>query len=248
MEENEIVTLYKNKVVGKVYLISAIICLLFIFIILLIAEPGPGASETEKIPMAILFMIFVVVLGKKFWDKNRINKNYLFVKENGNVYSGKVLHIYKYKISKKHYTKLLVEFFDGKEKKIILSKHFPYYIKTNDIDLYKVVTKTIDMNEYDYSYNENKISHIQYQGNGYISFEETPLTKTIIKYNGSKNKNYEGDLSCKVYEKDGKYIVDDIDGFSRKEKTKANKLAAKIMLIFILLLFTIMFVGFMQIK
>ena len=239
MEENEIVTLYKNKVVGKSFLIPTIICLLLVFMMLFLAEPGPGASESEKIPIVMFFMLFVIVFGKKFLDENRMNKNRLFVKENGNVYNGKILHVYKYETSKKYYTKLLVEFFDGNEKKLILSEKFPYYIKTNNIDLYGVITKTIDMDEYDKSYNQNKISHIQYEGNGYISFEESSLTKRIIKYNGSRNKNYEGDLSCKVYEKDGKYIVDDIDGFSRKEEIKANKLAAKIMLIFILLILTI---------
>lgn len=216
MEENKVVVLYKNKIVGKGFLIPAIICLLLVFLILFVAEPGPGASKSDQIPISMFFIIFVIAFGKKFLDENRMNKNRLFVKENGNVYNGKVLHIYKYKTSKKHYTKLLVEFFDGNEKKLILSEKFPYYIKTNNIDLYGVITKTIDMDEYDKSYNQNKISHIQYEGNGYITYEEIKSSRNITKYNGSINKNYEGDLTCRVYEFDEKYVVDDIEGYFRK--------------------------------
>lgn len=84
------------------------------------------------------------------------------------------------------------------------------------------------MEEYNRCYKENIIERVQYFGNGYISFKKTEETKFIHKYNESKNKNYEGDLNCKVYEYDGKYVVDDFEGYEKEEIKKRNETIKRI--------------------
>lgn len=228
MEDNNVITLYKNKIQNVAFLVVTIIMLILIIVMILFAEPGPEATRIDLIPISMMFGIFSVVFGWGFYQANKQNKNRLFIKENGRVYSGKVLHVKVTKGDKKTIRKLLVEFFDGNEKKLIVSEHFPYYIDSVSIDLVSVINKNVDMEEYNKCYKENIIEHIQYFGNGYISFEKTEETKFIYKYNESKNKNYEGDLSCKVYEHEGKYVVDDFEGYYNENAIKKNKIAGKI--------------------
>ena len=247
MEDNNVITLYKDKVQNVAFLVIAIIMIIFIIVMIVFGEPGPGASRMDLIPMSMIIGIFPAVFGWAFFDMNKQNKNRLFIKENGRVYSGKVLHVKVTKGDKKTIRKLLVEFFDGTEKKLIVSEHFPYNIDTVGLDLIKLITKTEDMEEYNRCYKENIIEHVQYFGNGYISFEKTEETKFIYKYNESKNKNYEGDLNCKVYEYDGKYVVDDFEGYEKEEIKKRNEIIKRIFkfwLIMMIIIIVILYKGY----
>lgn len=192
MENNDVITLYKNKIQYKSLLITAIV-IIVIMGILIFLETGI---------VVIMFSIFPLVLGWAFWELNKQNKNRVFVKENGYVYYGEVLHVSVKKRKNKIIRKLLIEFPFGNEKRLIVSEHFPHYIN-------RITKKNADITEYNKCYKENIIEHIQYYGNGYISFEKTEQTQLVYKYKKSKNKNYKGDLTCKVYEFEGKFVVDD---------------------------------------
>lgn len=118
---------------------------------------------------------------------------------------------------------LLIEFFDGNKDRLIVSS-FPYDIKTN----HPTLLNRIDMDEYNYCYNENKVEHIQYDGNGYTTFDNYEGNGKICKYTDSRNKNYEGDLTCRVYEYEGKYVVDDFEGYVKPDRKSENRIAGLI--------------------
>ena len=102
MEDNNIITLYKNKIQNISMLVIAILFIIGIVAMLLFTTP-----EVE----VIIVMIFPVILGWAFYEVNRLNKNRLFVKENGRVYSGNVLHVKVTKSNKTTIRRLLIEFF-----------------------------------------------------------------------------------------------------------------------------------------
>lgn len=217
MEDNSVITLYKNKVQEVPTLILGIILLIFVIGIFIIIEPV--TAKSKLIPMAMFFVIFSVYLIGIFLNENRKNKNRLYIKENGNVYSGNVFRIDEFLYREKLTRRLVIEFFEGNEKKLILSEHFPYYIYLNKKDMYDEM-EFMDMEgeEYNKWYNENVFK--QYYGHGYISFEKTKLTNEIYEYVKNDEKNYLGNIKCNVYEYEGKYVIDDIEGYSKKEQKK----------------------------
>ena len=198
MEDNFRITLYENKIQYISLIIIAILIVIGMVAMLLLLETG-----LEIIVLAA----FSLILGWAFWKLNTENKNRVFVKKNGQVYDGRVLHVRVKKIKNRVDRRLLVELFDGNERRLIVSEHFPYHID-------RVSSKNVNEEEYNRCYKENIIEHIQYYGNGYIAFEETEQTKFLYRYKKSKNKNYNGDLTCRVYEFEGKYVVDDFEGYS----------------------------------
>ena len=113
--------------------------------------------------------------------------------------------------SEKISRRLLVEFNDGNENRLIITPHFPYFINTNAPTLMDLATKKFDIEEYKNSYEQNIIEHMQYMGKGYISFENSDYNMKIEKCKHSRNKNFEGDIHCTVFEYNGKYVVDDFE-------------------------------------
>ena len=84
MEDNDVIILYKNKIQNIALLVFAILFIIGIVAMLLFTNP-----EVE----VMILMIFPAVFGWAFYEVNRLNKNRLFIKENGRVYSGNVLHV-----------------------------------------------------------------------------------------------------------------------------------------------------------
>lgn len=76
--------------------------------------------------------------------------------------------------------------------------------------------------EYNHSYVENIINHTQYIGNGYIVFENADSKMKRYVYNESANKNFECEITCKVYEYEGKYVIDDFEGLDMKKIKRSN--------------------------
>ena len=89
-------------------------------------------------------------------------------------------------------------------------------------------------------YNYSNIEIKEYFWEGYITFDEEKASEIekifkimpSIQFNGEKinqgkkrytyvgdiSKNYEGNIKCKVYEKDGKYVIDDFTGVEYEKK------------------------------
>lgn len=66
MEDNNVITLYKNKIQNVAFLVVTIIMLILIIVMTLFAEPGPEATRMDLIPISMMFGIFPVVFGWGF--------------------------------------------------------------------------------------------------------------------------------------------------------------------------------------
>ena len=214
MENEKILTLYKNKILNMSLLIWGILIggfalwEIIIFCALDIVLYGKIVMNVEELVEWGFFEFILLGLSrmflKEFFKSNKENKNRMFVKENGRVYDGTVLQMNAIKTNKKDISNIVVEFCDIKGKRLIVVENFPHYIEESK--------NNSEIDEYNGVYQDN-IKHVQYLGNGYISFEETDQTENVYKYNISKNKNYKGNIRCKVYEYEGKYVVDDFEGY-----------------------------------
>lgn len=234
-QENNVVKLYNKGIKNISSLIVCTIMLGLMFLILFVAEPASGSDDGARLFITCFFLLFFIVFFKNFYDSNVANKNALFIKENGNVYYGKVLHVKKVhkRSSKGHsrtYRYLLVGFNDGNVNRLILSRNFPYKIYTNEPDLFDIMKNTEVVDEYRQSRSENVIDHVQYVGKGYITFNPNEDKTRAVYFNESASKNYEGELTCKVFEYDGKYVVDDIEGYDMNI-IRSNKMISAIIII-----------------
>lgn len=233
MEYNNIITLYKRQTTGLKFLFAAIITTVILLLKIIFCQKDlMPAVIIGNIVINTLFFLLSIILYIAFYKENEKNKNLLFIKENGTSYRGQVLHIEERIKDDKKYRDLLIEFFNGKENKLIVFKNFPYNIEAVNVTMFLKYMEFINkkggdkfkkIEEIKKVYEEKFIYHTQYYGNGYISFEKTNLTNKICEYNAPKNKNYEGDLTCSVYEYEGKYVIDDFEGYPEEEIRKRNK-------------------------
>lgn len=95
-KENEVITIYYKGKRGKISLLSvSIVFLIVIFVILFVAETGPEEGFGSRILGAGFFSIFMIIFFWKYYNSNKSIENILLIKENGNVFNGKVLHVEK---------------------------------------------------------------------------------------------------------------------------------------------------------
>lgn len=184
----------------------------------------------------IIALIFWVI-GFYFYKRSRIyQKNAIDIKRNGKILYGKVAHIIReedYNTTTEtfdEYTYFIVKFKeDNQNEKFIVTRNLPEVF--NNIS---VVTNPQS------SYNNSNVEIKEYFGEGYITFDEEKARQIekifkimpSMKFNGKNinegkkrytyigdvSKNYEGEIKCNVYEKDGKYVIDDFDGVEYEEK------------------------------
>lgn len=136
------------------------------------------------------------------------------IKKNGNKIKGSVVHI-----SEKIYVKnnkeiidstLVVAFNKDGNKQHILLEHFPYYIRVFDISKNPVEE-------------ENFLKLSQYKKDGVISFNKMDEEAVESRFEGSIERNFEGNLNCEIYEYRGRYIIDDVPGYKLKTENPNEK-------------------------
>lgn len=212
MKENNdfIIRVIKKKIYSAVLLAPITIFLLLTWIVLFKAEPANPGDESAKFYIATFFMFFVIFFGWIFYNTNKKMKFALYIKENGKQYQGRVINAQKRYVRtrdgyQKKYIDVLVEFTEGFCSKYIVVRGLPYNLKLKD-DSNSFGSSNIS-DEID---EELKIVHSQYMSKGYITFDNHDQLGKEIIYTGSKIKNFlENDLTCTVFELDGKYVVDD---------------------------------------
>ena len=233
-EKNFVYQTIKRKIYSPGLLIPVGICLALAITVLFFAEPATPSDESARFFITGFFMIFVIVFGHAFYVANRNMRTALHIKENGTRYDGRVINAQKrYVRTSKNtrvYTDLLVEFKESFDTNYIVSYSFPYDLKLKgDFGLFDPVTKA------DYVDEESRVRHTQYRSNGYITFDNHDGMGKPYIYDGSKLKNYllDNDLTCSVFELDGKYVVDDFIGLDRSKVMSKKLIEIIIPLLFI---------------
>lgn len=145
---------------------------------------------------------YVCVLS--FYTANKDENKIETFKKKGKMYVGSVVHIRPRQIQNtSEYSKeLLIEFYKAGEKKYIVDYNFPYEL---DIDV-KKYTKPIHEDIFIKQYN--------IEDTPYIVFDKTK-TKKKYKYRrfvGAAERNFDKNISCKIYELNGKYLIDEYIG------------------------------------
>lgn len=202
----KIITMYGKKQ-NSGWLIYVIVFLILLAMYLLVI----GKSIKMSIMVGIMALCFFV----DYKAKNRYKKQELSIIENGEVFEGKVLRVeWIMSDGGQMTTRLLVEFFEGTNKKFIMTSNFPYPISFQEEN----------------NSETNLIEFTQYYQNNCISFKEDGKDTDKLIYEGTINSNFEGELTCKVYKYKDKYIVDDFEGYEKIKKTAYFDLLAGILI------------------
>lgn len=235
MENEEKIVIYKNKI--KLNIISIIFILLATFMAISQLDMIKGLYyyeiDAEKIIRTIFtFTIAICFFGVGIYFQIRENKklkNIFDIKEDGRIIKGEVINIIRERHirdenSNGYTTKFIVKFKDrNMEDKYIMTQVLP-----DRFDYIEVLETTNNIEDI------ISLEITEYFGNGYITFNENDAVPNIgvkfnnIYLNGEKlnfnskcgksytgnaiKNNYKGHIICNVYEKDGRYVIDDYEG------------------------------------
>lgn len=235
------IVIYKNKF--KPNIISLIFWIIGVAAIINDISIYKKYSEDMNIRVIICVLGYVILaliflgIGFYVYKRTRIyQKNIIDIKKNGKVLDGTVVHIIReedYNTTNEtfdKYTYCIVKFQDEYQKeKLIVTKKLPSIFNNISVEI-----------KPESLYNYSNIEIKEYFGEGYITFDEEKASEIekifkimpSIQFNGEKinqgkkrytyvgdiSKNYEGNIKCKVYEKDGKYVIDDFTGVEYEKK------------------------------
>ena len=256
MENEENIVIYKKKI----NIVSIILILFAIFMVIAQIDMIKGLYsyeiDTKIIVDTIVAFIIAVCIGSfgiylQIKEIKKI-KNIFDIKENGRIIKGEVINIIRERHirdenSNGYTTKFIIKFRDvNMEDKYIMTQVLP-----NRFDYIEVFEKMSDLTSEDII----PLEITEYFGNGYITFNEDDDVPNVrfkfnnIYLNGEKldfkgkygisykgkiiKNNYKGHITCNVYEKDGRYVIDDYKGV---EITNENNWFDNLMIIVFILM------------
>lgn len=237
MENEEKIVIYKNKIKFNIVSIVLIILAILMSIFQLDMIKGLYSYEIDAEVIVNTVYTFILVLcflgiGLYFQVKeNKKSKNISDIKENGRIFKGEVISIIRERHIRhsdtggdyRYTTEFIIKFRDiNMEDKYIITPVLPH--KFDAIEVFK---KTLNIEDL------INLQIKEYFGDGYITFNENDSVPNLASkfykihlngknlnsdkcgksYNGSIIKNnYKGNITCNVYEKDGRYVIDDYEG------------------------------------
>lgn len=180
------------------------------------------------------------------------------MKMNGEVYNGEVVHakkniVYDYDeegeiIDENYYYDLVIKFNENNEDKYIVYRNFAYKIelinelKDDICDMYESTAEDFE------KFKENCINIYQFYDGDIVAFENYTGKMELFEYSDSINKNFIGDLTCKIYKDSKRYVIGKIEGYDyerenyriKKEmEAKIIKLKKEVIVSFIIVMLMI---------
>lgn len=167
--------------------------------------------------------------------ENKKIKNIFDIKENGRVIKGEVISVIREQyIRRKHSNELTTKFVVKFKDKNMEDKYIITQVLPDKFDYIEVVETTNNFEDI------IPLEFTEYYGNGYITFDENDtvpntglkfnniyLNGEKINFNGNRGSSYKGvaignnykdHIICNVYEKDGRYVIDDYEGVKTNNK------------------------------